>query len=448
MKKNILLFSAAGILVLATGLAAWGHKTIVVNIDGRSTSYQTWALTVGSALAAEGIALGPEDALQPHQDSFLKTGEVITIRRAQPVILQADGKTVVLLSTGNQPKAWLDQAGIVLAAGDVLVAGGQPIDPGKDSTIRAVQVRRQQDLRLERDGTTKPLKTSAQTVGEALWAAGIRLHSSDYVSPSLGTTLDPGMLLHLETARPVHVKLASGVYTLYSTAETVGAALAEAGLAPQGLDYTIPAETDPIPADGVIRLVRVTEKVVINESPLPFKSTYAPVDNLELDSQKVVQPGESGIEATRERIRYEDGVETSRQTDSQWVARLPQDRVVGYGTMVVKHTLKTPGGTITYWRALNMYATSYHPAETGGDTTASGLKVEIGLAAVDTSIIPFYTQMYVPGYGHVMAADRGGGVVGRMIDLAYPDADYIPWHQWVTVYFLWPPPDNIVYMIP
>lgn len=448
MNKKLVLFGAAGLVLLTALLAAWGYKSIVVNIDGQSRSYRTWALTVGSALAAEGIALGPADGLQPSQEAFLKPGQVITIRRAQPVVLQADGKTVVLLSTGNQPKAWLDQARIKLAVGDVLTAGGQPVDPEKDSSIRAIQVRRQQDLRLEKDGTTTTLKSGALTIGEALWTAGIRLHSSDFITPTLGTILNPDMLIRLETARPVHVKLADGVHTLYSTAKTVGAALTEAGLALQGMDYTIPAETDEIPADGNIRLVRVTEQVVVHESPLPFKSTFAPVDTLELDSQKVVQPGVSGIEATRERIRYEDGVETSRQTDSQWVARLPQDRVVGYGTMVVRHTLKTPDGTITYWRALNMYATSYHPAETGGDITASGLQVEIGLAAVDTRYIPFYTQMYVPGYGRVMAADKGGGVVGRMIDLAYPDADYVPWHQWVTVYFLWPPPENIVYVFP
>jgi 3D (Asp-Asp-Asp) domain-containing protein len=67
---------------------------------------------------------------------------------------------------------------------------------------------------------------------------------------------------------------------------------------------------------------------------------------------------------------------------------------------------------------------------------------------VDTSIIPFYTQMYVPGYGEALAADIGGGVHGRMIDLGYSDDDYEAWHQWVTVYFLWPPPDNIVWVVP
>jgi len=72
-----------------------------------------------------------------------------------------------------------------------------------------------------------------------------------------------------------------------------------------------------------------------------------------------------------------------------------------------------------------MYATSYHPSNTGS-TTASGLPLKKGVAAVDRSLIPFYTQMFVPGYGEVIAADIGGGVAGRWIDLGYSDDDYVP----------------------
>jgi 3D (Asp-Asp-Asp) domain-containing protein len=111
------------------------------------------------------------------------------------------------------------------------------------------------------------------------------------------------------------------------------------------------------------------------------------------------------------------------------------------------HTTTVDGVQIQYWRTLNMYATSYHPSEVG-DTTASGLPLKKGVAAVDTSLILFFTQMYVPGYGEAVAADIGGGVSGRVIDLGYSDEDYVPWHQWVTVYFLWPPPDNIVWVVP
>jgi 3D (Asp-Asp-Asp) domain-containing protein len=95
-----------------------------------------------------------------------------------------------------------------------------------------------------------------------------------------------------------------------------------------------------------------------------------------------------------------------------------------------------------------MWATSYSPAAVGGNTqTASGQTLHKGLVAINPYYIPYGTYMYVPGYGHAQAADTG--VLGaRSIDLGYSDDDYVSWHQYVTVYFLWPPPDQILWIYP
>jgi 3D (Asp-Asp-Asp) domain-containing protein len=49
--------------------------------------------------------------------------------------------------------------------------------------------------------------------------------------------------------------------------------------------------------------------------------------------------------------------------------------------------------------------------------TATGMPVGQGVVAVDPSVIPLGTRMYVPGYGHGVAADVGGGIKGATIDL-------------------------------
>ena len=49
--------------------------------------------------------------------------------------------------------------------------------------------------------------------------------------------------------------------------------------------------------------------------------------------------------------------------------------------------------------------------------TASGLPVGPGIVAVDPSVIPLGTRMYIPGYGDAVAADTGGAVQGATIDL-------------------------------
>jgi 3D (Asp-Asp-Asp) domain-containing protein len=104
-----------------------------------------------------------------------------------------------------------------------------------------------------------------------------------------------------------------------------------------------------------------------------------------------------------------------------------------------------------------MYATSYSPSRAGVSPsspwfgiTASGKPLTKGLVAIDRSLIPFGTLMYVPGYGYAEAADTGSGVRGRWIDLGYDDDNYVPWSRYVTVYFLTPipPPESIVWIFP
>jgi 3D (Asp-Asp-Asp) domain-containing protein len=75
----------------------------------------------------------------------------------------------------------------------------------------------------------------------------------------------------------------------------------------------------------------------------------------------------------------------------------------------------TPAAAVT-GRSLTVVATGYAL----GGSTATGLPVGWGIAAVDPSVIPLGTHMSVPGYGEAVAADTGGAVVGNTIDLWFP----------------------------
>jgi 3D (Asp-Asp-Asp) domain-containing protein len=61
-------------------------------------------------------------------------------------------------------------------------------------------------------------------------------------------------------------------------------------------------------------------------------------------------------------------------------------------------------------------------AYTGGGTTASGKKAGVGLIAVDPKVIPLGTVLYIEGYGVCVAADTGGNIKGRTVDL-YMDSE-------------------------
>ena len=70
--------------------------------------------------------------------------------------------------------------------------------------------------------------------------------------------------------------------------------------------------------------------------------------------------------------------------------------------------------------------------------TASGLPVGVGVVAVDPTVIPLGTRMFVPGYGPAVAADVGTAVKGDIIDLWMPTtAQAIAWGRrtvTITIY--------------
>lgn len=93
----------------------------------------------------------------------------------------------------------------------------------------------------------------------------------------------------------------------------------------------------------------------------------------------------------------------------------------------------------TYKAVYSMEATAY----TGGQYTASGIppvRDPYGLStiAVDPSIIPLGSKVYIPGYGEAIAADTGGAINGHIIDLYLNSYDEcIQWgRQNVDVYIL------------
>ena len=53
-------------------------------------------------------------------------------------------------------------------------------------------------------------------------------------------------------------------------------------------------------------------------------------------------------------------------------------------------------------------------------TTATGIQTGWGVVAVDPSVIPLGTRMFVPGYGAGVAADTGSAVKGNIIDVWFP----------------------------
>lgn len=384
-----------------------------------------------------------------------------------------DKDQITTLQTDERvPAAVLEQAGIALNPNDSVLVNGIPVqidrpvsNPQFSNSSITIQLRRAINLTVTSPEGEKQIQSSAFTVGEALMQDYFWLHAGDEISIPLNTPTShlreeidwdqfSNSQITLVPSRALTVTYNGKAIEIQSSARTVGEALAEAGIPLLGLDYSLPAEKDPLPADGQIKVVRVSESVLLAQKPIPFESDLQASAEVPLDQTQILQPGALGLKVQRIRIRYEDGQEISRLTENETMVRPPKTRILGYGTKVEIKTAVVDGVQIEYWRAVQMYATSYSPCRSGADRcypgTSSGKSLRKGMVAMQYSwyLAMGGQRLYVPGYGYATIEDVCGGCTGKpWIDLGYSDNDWQQWSSWVTVYFLTPVPPNVIYVL-
>lgn len=386
---------------------------------------------------------------------------IFFLSACQPALLPAvaviDNAKISALHTDERiPSALLDQAGITLDPKDRVLLNGLPIPLDQPITTYPItlQIRRAVTVTLVTPEGQQTIKSSAFTIGEMLAEVSFWLRAVDKIRPGLDIPIQSGMKIEITPARKLTVSVDGKMLPIQSSARTVGEALAEAGIPLIGFDYSLPPESEPLPSDGQIRVVRVSESLLLAQKSIPFKNDFQASADVPLDQTQVVQPGEAGLTVQRIRIRYEDGKEVSRLTEAETTVRPPKTRILGYGTKIEVKTTTVDGVQIEYWRAIQMYATSYSPCRSGGDKcysgTSSGKSLQKGMVGVRYSwyLSMQGQQLYIPGYGFGSVEDVCNGCVGQpWVDLGFSDNNYEAWHSWVTVYFLTPVPANVIYIL-
>jgi uncharacterized protein YabE (DUF348 family) len=368
-----------------------------------------------------------------------------------------DGNQLRIVATQERTaSAILAQAGVIVSPADELLFNGYRVAPDADLEAGSGTLQVRRALSVSIGGKSR--QTTARTVGEALSEAGLTLHAADSIAPPAASSLATAEAVSYEPARELIVEADAQERRILSSASTVSGALAQAGLPLLGLDYSQPPGNEPLPTDGRIRVVRVSESLLLTEKSIPFKNEYRDSGDVEAGMEQIVQPGVQGLSVSRIRIRYEDGKEVSRQTEAETVVRPPQNRISLRGTKIVLKTATVDGVKIQYWLKLQMYATIYSPCNSGtggcSSGTASGLKAGKGVVAVDPGLYAYVSgqRLYVPGYGSAVIGDVGGGHIVeqntgvsryRWIDLGFDDNNITDMSGWITVYFLAPAPAAI-----
>ena len=459
-------------IVILLGIMAAGYYAtlapVTIIVDGQARTVKTNQRTVENILREAGVKIEPGDIVGPALTTALADDQsTIIVQHPRSVTVQADWQTLEFRSQTSVLPDMLAEAGIDLREFDRVIVNGQivdraqhqsfaiPRDPRDRSPID-VSVLRAVPVTLElSQGSEHKIQTPARTVGEALNEAGVQLYLADRITPTLASPIESGMIITVEQSVPINIDVDGRTIRTRTLRNQVGEVLNDLGVALVGQDYTQPASDAPVQQDSIVKVIRVHEEILVEQEAIPYETVKIPDPAMELDTS-IVTEGESGIQQKRTVIRYEDGQEVARNTDPDFVVlKSPVNKEQRYGTNIVIRTLDTPEGPIEYWRKVRAYATSYSAATAGTPKTAkwygitaTGLPMRKGIVAVDPKVISLGTKLYVAGYGVGLAADTGGGVRGKWVDLGYDDDNLQGWWWWVDAYLLTPVPGNINYELP
>lgn len=274
------------------------------------------------------------------------------------------------------------------------------------------------------DGKEKTFVTYKGTVKDVLLETGVQVAPKDRVQPSLESKVSEKETIKLKTAIPLEIK-ANGIKIQVKTAEdTIEDMLdaEETTLKEQGIEFNkdvdevLPSLDSKVEGDVSVQLVKVDTKDLVEKQAIKFDTIVEKDTNLDISVQKVKSEGSNGEKEITYQVVYKDGVEVSRNVKSTKTILEPQNEVVVKGTGQVYAS--RGGDTINYKKKLNCTATAY----SNHSNTATGrtpVRNEGGLStiAVDPSVIPLGSKVFVDGYGYAIAADTGGAIKGNKIDI-------------------------------
>lgn len=221
-------------------------------------------------------------------------------------------------------------------------------------------------------------------------------------------------------------------HVLAAEGDTVADALYASGLEVRGTDYiSASAEKTVEPGDS-IKITRVDYIITTEEETIPRGQTYRGTSLISGGKTVLLSYGKNGTLLKTYEQKIVDGVMEDMTLVSEDVIKKASDDtyIVGDGSAIspLDYGYSIVNGVPSSYTAVyeNVRATGYYaPAGSG---TASGRRAQVGYVAVDPKIIPYGTKLWIVAhgnsgfvYGYALAADTGGAMLSgkNFVDLYY-----------------------------
>lgn len=303
---------------------------------------------------------------------------------------------------------------------------------------------------------------------EVLTEAGIELEEEDTYETGYADGMNQITVRRMQMVTVIN-RGAQSVIGTYG--ETAGSLLARMGITP-GTGDTLSCSSETQTYDGMtIELVHTETRIEEEDTTVPYPVNYYEDPELEPGAEIVLVAGQNGLTHVKSEVTYRNGKEVSRTVVQETVQTKPVTQLVirGVDRTIMEQpadpepaeqaapaassgtasgssssgssssggsrydgSAETSGNVImtssgesyTYVDVMTCSATAY-TCEGYVGHTYSGTLARVGAIAVDPTVIPLGTKMYVVSndgqyvYGYCVAEDIGGGIKGNKIDLYF-----------------------------
>lgn len=244
--------------------------------------------------------------------------------------------------------------------------------------------------------------------------------------------------IHVLRAFTVPVTADGTTTDLVATDETVGELLSEAGIEVRDQDIVEPALDEELERGDSVTLQRVDYVEYTTEEAVPMETEYCQTSLYyrNQDKQTVVEEGQDGLDQVTWQEVWVDGELTeTTEVGRETLVEMQPTVIKCYGEGAPVSIFHGPEvvdgvpveGVTTVYRGQR--STGYSASLTAKG--ASGQRLTYGTVAVDPSVIPYGTLLYITSddgrfvYGYAYAADTGTAMMAghAFIDLYYETYD-------------------------
>ncbi|RLL41694.1 DUF348 domain-containing protein [Oceanobacillus piezotolerans] len=368
-----LVISSIGVLalILFTSIVLFEatKAEVVVTDNGEQQPVKTHANTVEELLNELEIVVGEHDELSHDLSANIENNMNVEYKTAKEVTVTVDGNHYTYYTTEDTVGAFFEEQGLSFAANDDISHenSDEIINGGSITVVSAFEVI------IDDGGKEKKIATTTSKVQDILTENNIKLNELDRVEPGLEQDIKEG---------------------------------------------------------NAITIVRVEEQEEEVVDTIAFQTETKQDHSLEKGKEKVVTDGKDGKVTKTYKVVMENGREVSRELLNEEVKEESVNKVVAVGTkepeaglVTLSHSngekVQTGGKTIT------MTASAFTSGCDGcSGYTATGINLQANpnakVIAVDPSVIPLGTKVWVEGYGEAIAGDTGGSIKGNRIDVHVP----------------------------